>query len=112
MDSSGWMGWGRGPCTDKLSGLGIEEADLGGKYVYYGCLSFYAGFEVGFGNRYVEVATAEIRGDRDCDVEVADRLGPFVGELGLFGGFFGAGVGVFLLTLFGGRGGGHFAVGV
>ena len=71
-------------------------------------MALNAGFEVGFCDGDVEVAATEVGRDGDGDVEVADCLGPFVGELGLFGGFFGTGFLVFFLTFFGGGGGGHF----
>ena len=61
-----------------------------------------------FCNRYVKVATTKVSGDGDGDIKVADCLCPFVWELGLFGGFFGAGFGVFFLSFLRGRGGGHF----
>jgi hypothetical protein len=42
-----------------------------------------------------EVAPFEVAGDRDADVEVADRLRPFVGEGVLLGLFLGTGGGLF-----------------
>jgi len=62
---------------------------------------------VRFCDRHVKIATTEVSGDGDGDVEVTDCLGPFVGELGLFGGFFGAGFGVFFLSFLRGGRGGH-----
>jgi len=104
----GWDGGGDPISACKLSGLGISRGRRsGGKYIYYGCLPFYAGFEAGFRDEDAKVAAAEVGGDGDGDVEVADGLGPFVGELGLFRGFFGAGLGVFFLAFLGGGGGGH-----
>lgn len=70
-------------------------------------MSFYAGFEAGFRDEDVKVAAAEVGGDGDGDVEVADCLGPFVGKLGLFRGFFGAGFGILFLAFLGCGGNGH-----
>lgn len=108
-----WVGEGALRMHAKLSGLGIIEREKiwGGKYVYYGCLPLYAGSEAGFRNDDVTVSAADVGGDGDGDVEVADCLGPFVGELGLFRGFFGAGFGVFFLAFLRSRGSGHCCCG-
>lgn len=68
-----------------------------------GMLAANGDFEVGFLEGNVEVSTFERGGNGDCQVKVADCLGPGVGEGGLFGGFAGVKGGVGGLLVGGGE---------
>lgn len=60
-----------------------------------------------FGDGGVDVPAAEVWGHGDQDIDVPNRLGPFVGKAGLLFGLLGAGGGVGAGALGGGGRGGR-----
>lgn len=84
-------------------------------YVNKSLLSLNGNADFRLRENNIQIPTAEVRCYGDRHLHVADRLGPFVRQLGLFGGFAGFAGGFFLVAAgeLGGGGGlfvGHFAV--
>ena len=83
-----------------------------GIYVNEWLLALQGCFELGLGENYFDVTALDVASDGDGQIQVADLLGPFVGESGLFFCLACFQLFVFLGALFGGGRGGHSWKGV
>ena len=72
-----------------MVGFVRRSVGVGGTYVDDRILTLNTNADASFRQRHVHISALESARDGDRDVDVADGLGPFVGELGLHGVFLG-----------------------
>lgn len=92
---------------DEREKEGLRVCGQSWTYIDDGLLAFNSDLELFLGELYYDVFAAEVGGDANRDVEVLDRLGPFVRQLGLLFCLSRAVFFVFLLALRGGGGARH-----
>ena len=97
VDSSTWMVLGKSPCRIVVS---VDSQEGGSSDLDYGWLTLQSNLDLRSSQDNIEISSFNVSWDRNCDVDIADRLDPFIGQGGLFGVFFGFEFLVRFLSLF------------